>query len=571
MDRRLLEAAVTGDTIAMQHLVEHVTGVLYGSTPPGNNCLHISAIHGQEGFCKAVLALNKESLPLLLTAVNASGETPLLTAVTSGHVSVASVLLSYCRDQKLSRAILKQDKHGFNALHHAIRSSHKSLALELIAAEPALSHAVNKYQESAMFMAVMRQNYEDVVDKLLKIPDSAHEGSDGSNALHAAVRNGNSVLAQKIVETRPWLAREKEKSIPNTPLHVAVLFNKIDVLRVLLEHDRSLGYALGSNRGDTPLLVCAAHRGHVGVARELLKHCPDAPYCDTSGWTCLHEAVSTVQREFVQFVLGSPQLRRLINMRDGDGETPLHLAVQKCDPKMVAALLQHHDIDVTVTDNDGDNATWQLSGATKHAKTLYWNEVSMLLLKADPRDETCIYNLHKEAKEKVTNLMRKDIKSLNETYTGNTSLVAILIATITFAAAFTLPGGYSTDAGNEGFPIMAKKVAFQAFLISDTLAMCSSLAVAFICIIAKWEDLEFLIYYRSFTKKLMWFAYMATTTAFATGLYTVLAHHLQWLAVAVCVLTGLLPIVTKLLGEWPILKLRFRLGRTFKSELLDMV
>jgi hypothetical protein len=145
------------------------------------------------------------------------------------------------------------------------------------------------------------------------------------------------------------------------------------------------------------------------------------------------------------------------------------------------------------------------------------------------------------------------------------------MATITFAAAFTLPGGYSTDTGNEGLPIMARKFAFQAFLISDSLAMCSSLAVAFICIIAKWEDFEFLLYYRSFTKKLMWFAYMATTTAFATGLYTVLAPRLQWLAVAVCVLTGLLPILTKLLGEWPILKLRFRLGRAFKSELLDMV
>ena len=116
---------------------------MHGSTPQGNNCLHISAIHGHEGFCNDVLALNEESLPLLLTAVNAIGETPLLTAVTSGRVSVATVLLSYCHDQKLSEAILKKDKHGFNALHHAIRSSHKSLALELIAAEPALSHAVN--------------------------------------------------------------------------------------------------------------------------------------------------------------------------------------------------------------------------------------------------------------------------------------------------------------------------------------------------------------------------------------------------------------------------------------------
>ncbi|RLM68977.1 protein ACCELERATED CELL DEATH 6-like isoform X1 [Panicum miliaceum] len=598
MDRRLLEAAVTGDTIAMQHLVEHVTGVLYGSTPQGNNCLHISAIHGHEGFCKDVLALNEESLPLLLTAINASGETPLLTAVTSGRVSVASVLLSYCRDQKLREAILKQDKHGFNALHHAIRSGHKDLALDLIAAEPALSYAVNKYQESAMFMAVMRNKYEDVLDELLKIPDSSHGESDGSNALRAAVRNVGStgpedmlllelhkpsgglndqctdaftVIAKKIVETRPRLARGKEESTPNTPMHLAALFNKVDVLRVLLEYDRSLGYVLGSTGGDTPLLVSAAHRGHVDVAQELLKHCPDAPYCDRSGWTCLHEAVSTVHTKFVEFVLGSSQLRRLINMRDGQGQTALPLAVQKCDPKMVAALLLHQDIDVTVTDNLGDDATWKLSGATKHAKTLNWNEVSMLMLKADPRDETSIYNLHKQVKDKVTNLIRKDIKSLTQTYTGNTSLVAILIATITFAVAFTLPGGYSTDAGAEGLPIMARKAAFQAFLISDTLAMCSSLAVAFVCVIAKWEDLEFLLYYRSFTKKLMWFAYIATSTAFATGLYTVLAPRLLWLAIAVCVLTGVLPILTKLLGEWPILKLRLPLSRTFKSELLDMV
>ena len=58
-----------------------------------------------------------------------------------------------------------QDKQGNNALHHAIRSGHGELALELIAAEPALSKAVNKYDESPMFIAVMR-NYMDVFEKL---------------------------------------------------------------------------------------------------------------------------------------------------------------------------------------------------------------------------------------------------------------------------------------------------------------------------------------------------------------------------------------------------------------------
>lgn len=41
------------------------------------------------------------------------------------------------------------------------------------------------------FIAVMR-NYADVFEKLLEIPDSAHVGAHNFNALHAAVRNGNS-------------------------------------------------------------------------------------------------------------------------------------------------------------------------------------------------------------------------------------------------------------------------------------------------------------------------------------------------------------------------------------------
>ncbi|PVH33790.1 hypothetical protein PAHAL_8G066200 [Panicum hallii] len=542
MDRRLLDAATSGDAVAMKHLALHDPAVLLGTTPQGNTCLHISSTHGHQGFCMDALALNRS----LLSAVNADGETPLLTAVTSGHTSLASFLMKWCRDLQLSEAILTQDERGYNALHHAIRSGHRELALELIAAEPALSKAVNRKKESPMFMAVMR-NYADVLEKLLEVPESAHGGACGYNALHAAVRNANSAaMARKIVERRPWLAREEDMDC-STPMHLAVLWDMIDALRVLLEHDRSLGYVVSSDDGSS-LLTCAAYRGHVRVARELLKHCPDAPYRKRNGWTCLHQAVWYEKMEFVEFVLGLPQLRTLVNMQDSDGETALHLAVGKCNPKMVTALLLHQDIDFTVINNLADPATWNLSSAATNAKTLNW-----------------------QAKDEVTDLSKKDIKSLTQTYTGNTSLVAILIATITFSAAFTLPGGYSTDTGNEGLPIMARKFAFQAFLISDSLAMCSSLAVAFICIIAKWEDFEFLLYYRSFTKKLMWFAYMATTTAFATGLYTVLAPRLQWLAVAVCVLTGLLPILTKLLGEWPILKLRFRLGRAFKSELLDMV
>jgi ankyrin repeat protein len=141
------------------------------------------------------------------------------------------------------------------------------------------------------------------------------------------------------------------------PLHLAVARDKIDVLSVLLDHDRSLGYV--ANSDGCPLLNSAAFRGHVDVARELLKHCPDAPFCNSNGRTCLHEAAGQGQMKFVDFVLRSPQFGRLINMRNEGGDTALHLAVQKCNPKMVAALLLHPDIDVTVLNNNRINATWK--------------------------------------------------------------------------------------------------------------------------------------------------------------------------------------------------------------------
>ncbi|CAL4979749.1 unnamed protein product [Urochloa decumbens] len=566
IQQRLLGAAVCGNSAEMKHMALQTPGVLLGATPQGNTCLHIACTHGHERFCSDVLALtDHQSTATLLGAVNADGETPLLAAVTSGHVSLASFILRCCRDAQLSEAILTQDKRGFNALHHAIRSRHRKLALELIDTEPGLSKAVNKYGESPMFIAVMR-NYADVSEKLLvEIPDSAHGGAYGYNALHAAVRCGNPVIAKRILETRPGLAREEDKH-KATPMHMAVHWDQTDVLRVLLEHDWTLGYVLDSK--GRPILGSAASRGYVGAARELLKHCPDAPYGDGET-TCLHQAVQGGHIELLEFFLGSKHLGKLVNMRDALQETPLHDAVRSCNPKIVDALLLHPDTDVTMLNFSGNPATWVLPD--EEAKTLNWNEISMRMLKADPDAANDTYNLYKQTKDKVTSESKKDIKELTQTYTSNTSLVAILIATITFAAAFTLPGGYSNDAGSEGLPIMTRKVAFQAFLISDSLAMFSSLAVAFISIMARWEDFEFLLYYRSFTKRLMWVGYIATTIAFATGLYTILAPRLLWLAITICLMSVLLPILTWLLGEWHVLKLRFHLGETFKSEFLDMV
>lgn len=136
-----------------------------------------------------------------------------------------------------------------------------------------------------------------------------------------------SVMAKRVMEKHPLLARQENEN-NNTPMHLAAIEDKLDVFTVLLEQDRSLGYLI-STVGAAPLLCIAASQGHVGIARELLKQCPDAPYSDADGSTCLHIALLYERAEFAEFVLGSQQLQHLINMANNRGETPLHLLARK--------------------------------------------------------------------------------------------------------------------------------------------------------------------------------------------------------------------------------------------------
>uniref|UniRef100_A0A804MW35 PGG domain-containing protein n=2 Tax=Zea mays TaxID=4577 RepID=A0A804MW35_MAIZE len=116
---------------------------------------------------------------------------------------------------------------------------------------------------------------------------------------------------------------------------------------------------------------------------------------------------------------------------------------------MVRALLRHPDIDLTVINNRVNTAIWNMYNDGDEVKTINWNKIYLLIRNADRRAKNDIYNFREEIRNKVNYATRKDAKSLIQTYTTNTSLVAILLATITFAAAFTLPGGYSSDAGSE--------------------------------------------------------------------------------------------------------------------------
>ena len=181
------------------------------------------------------------------------------------------------------------------------------------------------------------------------------------------------------------------------------------------------------------------------------------------------------------------------------------------------------------------------------------------------------YIITDQAKQTIKKQGIEDVKLLKKEDITMTSVVAALLATITFAAAFTLPGGFSSDSANEGLPIFASKTVFQVFLISDTIAMFSSLSVAFLCILATWEDLDYLLHYRKTTRALLWCAYGTTAVAFGTGLFTVLAPKNLWLAILILVLCSILPLFSKIISDWPLLMLFYRLRGLFRKDLTQSI
>ncbi|KAH7842377.1 hypothetical protein Vadar_004623 [Vaccinium darrowii] len=120
-------------------------------------------------------------------------------------------------------------------------------------------------------------------------------------------------------------------------------------------------------------------------------------------------------------------------------------------------------------------------------------------------------------------------------YINTMSVVAALIATLTFAAAFTMPGGCDSSPDNLGGATLVKKAALRAFILSDTLAMCCSITVVSLLwrAIHVEQDLKFVLTNASVI--LLHIALLATLVAFMSGIFAVIAPKALWIAILVCI------------------------------------
>ncbi|KAI3856335.1 hypothetical protein MKX03_023608, partial [Papaver bracteatum] len=146
-------------------------------------------------------------------------------------------------------------------------------------------------------------------------------------------------------------------------------------------------------------------------------------------------------------------------------------------------------------------------------------------------------------------LVEKGEKWLKDT-SGSCMVVAALVATVAFAAAFTVPGGNISDSGSSknGTPVFLGSPSFVIFASADALSLFSSITsvIMFLAIYtSRFAEQDFLV---SLPRKMIiglatLFISMATILiAFVASMSIVLGDRFPWAPIPIALFSCIPPI-----------------------------
>ncbi|XP_022722158.1 ankyrin repeat-containing protein ITN1-like [Durio zibethinus] len=496
-----------------------------------------------------------DECPSLLLQPNAKGEIPLHVAVRHGHSDIIKFLIERAKDLEATR--MKQmlemaDKEGNTALHKAAESAdHVVVRLLVKELDPDFSSSANKSGETPIYIATVRRSNLLVAGILDNCKSMDCGGPDGRTALHAATMAINKESARIIIEAQKHLTKETDDK-GRTPLHYAAHLGLRSIVQLLLKADPSTAYITDKERGTTALHM-AAWSGRTGIMEDIISYCPGCcEIVDKRGWNFLHFAVVSLRPgKLKRFLFDDNNkikdlpVRNLIDERDINGNTPYHVPRLRKSYSAryfgkVIRIFKHH----------GSEGSFYLYSSTESKIMEFMKDIAN-------NAEVAGKPVHRNFREIVKEVEKEDIPEheIEQKARENHLLVATLVATVTFAAAFTVPGGNKSE---QGTATLSRDSAFQAFIITDTLAFVSSLLAIFLhffLVLSPGKKHYFLFRLQCLADWLTVLAMPAMVVAFSTGTYAVLQSSLGF-AIATCSLglmffPALLTIFNSFLGARP--------------------
>ncbi|KAJ6380284.1 hypothetical protein OIU76_016860 [Salix suchowensis] len=153
-----------------------------------------------------------------------------------------------------------------------------------------------------------------------------------------------------LIQEDPLILHTVTVTTSNTPLHVAVLLGHAEFAMVAMQNYPGLADEL-NQQGFSPIHLASA-KGHWEIVRGMLVRRPDlALIKDEDGKNPLHTAATKGRVQVLRevFSIASAQdltpkvLNELVNARDEDGNTLLHLACAAKNSKIVKLLVSGSD------------------------------------------------------------------------------------------------------------------------------------------------------------------------------------------------------------------------------------
>ncbi|CAB78481.1 hypothetical protein [Arabidopsis thaliana] len=506
----------------------------------GDSILHLAVTWGHLELVKEIVC----ECPRLLLEQNSSGQTPLHVAAHSGHTTiveafVALVTFSSARlcneeSERMNPYVLK-DKDGNTALYYAIEGRYFEMAVCLVNANQDAPFLGNKYGVSSLFVAI---NTGDVslVKAILKI--IGNKDLKGKKSNLESKLQGQKSLAHVALVTQSiglFFALTSSSCIYSIQICKTSLRREFPpqggVLDVILDEYPSLmderdinGWTclslaahIGYYEGVCNLLersTKAAEKGHENIVEEFIKRCPAK---NGKFWI---SNMLIINKDTEHLGVG----------QDVDGNTPLHLAVMNWHFKSITWLARSSKI-LKVRNKNGLRAR-DIAEREVKPHYIFQERWTLALL---------LYAIHSRGFESVHSLTKPSVPldpKNNRDYVNTLLLVAALVATMTFAAGFTIPGGFNSSAPHLGRATLATNPTLFIFLVLDILAMQSSVATIGILIWAQLGDPVLIRSSLHVALPLLLFALLCMPLAFLFGVVTAVGH-VKWLVVIICIISVL--------------------------------
>ncbi|KAK4591182.1 hypothetical protein RGQ29_021397 [Quercus rubra] len=496
------QALANDDVIGFVDMLEHMSTnkqlplltIFSQKSPSGNSLLHEVASFGSTKITKFIV----DQFTFLLTKKNILGDSAIHVATKNKHLKVLEVVINNSTVELQMRNSI-----GNTALHEAMFFPICYEAINLLFwGDPNVAYILNEDGKSPLCLAT---HDKQIVGLLLLAPYGIR-GLIGRPRLELPLYDAIRMKILEVFSKNPLLFHVRDQK-GKTPLHLVAANNYIEGIQFILTKFRE-HVLVKSQKGDLPIHI-SSKKGHIKAVEIFLEqqwHDP-SKLLNNLGQNIMHVAAKHGQDKLVKNILSNPRFEKLLNERDKNGHTALHLASMNFHSNVVCTLTWDRRVNLNQLNKKGLTAS----------DIVRQNEWTTRQILTDLALTTAGTAMSIKGSKILSRKPRTRSRyRMIKHWFDILLMISILVATVAFTAGLTVPGGLdnSSDDRTKGMAILANEWAFQAFVLCDTFAMFCSIMGVFILIWSIILETEMAESAISFAVKLVGIALLAMSLAF---------------------------------------------------------